>query len=109
MFGPGLLQEIECLRSDVALGVTPPDFVQDRALEQLKALRGQSSAASTMAAGFARKPSPAGLSPRYAASAATILAQMVMPALNSQNAEPAKLRPAARHHAGVWWTQTGKT
>src|SRR3546814_6910984 len=73
MFGPVLLQEIECLRSDVALGVTPPDFVQDRALEQLKALRGHSSAASTMAAGFARKLSAAGLSQRYAASAATIL------------------------------------
>src|SRR3546814_9479443 len=64
---------------------------------QLKALRGQSSAASTMAAGFARKLSAAGLSQRYAASAATILAQTVMPALDSQIAELTKLRPAASH------------
>src|SRR3546814_2096202 len=109
MFGPVPLQEIECLRSDVALGVTTPDFVQDRALEQLKALRGQSSAASTMAAGFARKLSAAGLSQRYAASAATILAQMVMPALDSQIAELAKLRPAASHDAGVWRLPDGRS
>ena len=108
MFGPVLLQEVECLRSDAALGVTPPDFVQDRALEQLKALRGQSSAASTMAAGFARKLSAAGLSQRYAASAATILAQTVMPALDSQIAELAKLRPAASHDAGVWRLPDGE-
>src|SRR3546814_13337080 len=55
-----------------------------------------------MAAGFARKLSAAGLSQRYAASAAPILAQMVMPALDSQIAELAKLRPAASHDAGVW-------
>src|SRR3546814_17799752 len=66
---------------------------------QLKALRGQSSAASTMAAGFARKLSAAGLSQRYAASAATILAQMVMPALDSQIAHLANLLPPATHYA----------
>src|SRR3546814_16590385 len=71
-------------------------------------LRGQSSAASTMAAGFARKLSAAGLSQRYAASAATTLAQTVMPALDSQIAELAKLRPAASHDAGVWRLPDGE-
>src|SRR3546814_11384332 len=61
-----------------------------------------------MAAGFARKLSAAGLSQRYAASAATILAQMVMPALDSQIAELAKLRPAASHDAGVWRLPDGE-
>lgn len=102
MFGPVLLQEVECIRSDAALGVTPPDFVQDRALEQLGALRGQSPEASMMVTGFARKLDAAGLPQSYSASAAGILAQRVFPALDSQIAELGKLRSTATHDAGVW-------
>src|SRR3546814_9440010 len=32
MFGPVLLQEVECLRSDAAPGVTPPDFVDRKSV-----------------------------------------------------------------------------
>lgn len=102
MFGPVLLQEVESLRDDVALGVAPPDFVQDRALEQLRALREQPAEATTMVQGFARKLTAAGLPQHYAASAAAILNRTVRPALDSQIAALARLRPAASADAGVW-------
>jgi uncharacterized protein (DUF885 family) len=108
MFGPVLLQEVDCLRSDAALGVTPPDFVQDRAIEQLKALRAQSPEASTLVAGFAHKLGAASLSPRFGTSAATLWAQTVKPALDSQIAALEKLRPAASHDAGVWRLPDGE-
>lgn len=108
MLGSVLRQEVECLRHDASLGVTPPDFVQDRTLTQLKAFRAQPADTSTLVAGFTRKLAAAGLQQSYAERAARIISRTVMPALDVQLAELEKLRSSASPDAGVWRLPEGE-
>lgn len=100
--------ENQGIRHDARAGVAPPGFILDRTLTQLRALRDQSPETSTLVASLARKSAEAGLGGRYAEAAADILAQEIVPALQSQVEALEALRPEADEEAGVWRLPEGE-
>ncbi|HTS92600.1 MAG TPA: DUF885 family protein, partial [Stellaceae bacterium] len=60
-FAVVLDQETERLRHDAALKVVPPDFIIDRTLEQMRALRGTAPAESIMSTSVARRTQKLGI------------------------------------------------
>jgi len=101
-FGHALDQEIEVAHHDVGLGVTPPDFVLDRALEQMRALRALAPAESSMVGSLARRTREKNIPGDWAGQAAAIVRDKVYPALDRQIALLEGLRKTAVHDAGVW-------
>lgn len=100
--------ENQCIDHDARAGISPPGFVLDRALTQLKALRDQSPETSTLVTSLARKTGDAGLGRRYGETAADILTHRIVPALQSQVAALEALRPEATEEAGVWRLPDGE-
>jgi uncharacterized protein (DUF885 family) len=100
-------QEAERARRDVGLGVVPPDFVIERALQQMRALKvaPETSPLVTSVAGRAKEKGIAG---DYAARAASIYSGKVVPALDRQIAFMEGLQPRAVHDAGVWRLPEGE-
>ncbi|HEX2561771.1 DUF885 domain-containing protein [Phenylobacterium sp.] len=100
-------QEAERARRDVGLGVVPPDFVIERSLQQMRALKvaPQTSPLVTSVANRAREKRIAG---DYAAQAAKIYSSKVVPALDRQIAFMEGLKPRAVHDAGVWRLPDGE-
>jgi uncharacterized protein (DUF885 family) len=94
-------QETERVRHDAALKVMPPDFLIDRALEQMRALRGTPAADSILATSIGRRAGEAHLAGDYAAQATSLIAHEVYPALDRQMQALGALRTAAVHEAGV--------
>ena len=102
MFAAVLGQEIERIRHDAAMGVTPPDFVQDRTLEQLKALRDQKAESSVLVATLEGKARAAGLGSEHAPAATRIWTDEIVPMIDAQIAAISALRDSASPDAGVW-------
>ncbi len=100
--------ENQCIDHDARAGVSPPGFVLDRALTQLKALRDQSPETSILTTSLARKAADAGLGGRFGETAADILTQRIVPALQSQVTALEALRPEATQEAGVWRLPEGE-
>ena len=100
-FATALDQEDDAVRHDVALGVTPPDFILDKTLIQLRALRDTPSATSNMVQSVARRAHEKGIPGDYAGQAAAIYTGKVQPALDRQIALVTELRAKAVHDAGV--------
>jgi uncharacterized protein (DUF885 family) len=108
-FATALDQESEQVRHDAVLGSTPPDFVLDKTLVQLRALRDKPPAASNLALSLDRRAKSAGLAGDWAGRASAIVAGEVQPALDRQIALLADLRAKASHDAGVWRLPLGET
>ncbi len=89
-------------RHDVALGAGPPDFVVDRTLEQLKALRGQPASQATLVQSVVRRTRDASIPGDWERPATAIYEASVLPALDRQIAFISGLRKGAVHDAGVW-------
>lgn len=100
-------QDLDRLNADLAAGVTPPDFVCDLALGQLRAQREQAAEATIMATSLAGKAKAAGLEGDYGARAARIVAAEVFPALDRQIAAVQAARAVATSDAGVWKLKDG--
>lgn len=100
-FGAVLDQEIGRLRRDVSLGVVPPDFVIERTLAQMKALRVE-PAQSPLVSSLVSRAKEKGIAGDWAAAAERVVAGEVYPALDRQIAILGELRPRATHDAGVW-------
>lgn len=100
-FGVVLDQETERVRHDAALKVVPPDFILDRTLEQMRALRAAAPEASILATSLASRAGKLGVAGDYGAQAARIVADEVYPALDRQAQALGELRPHAVHDAGV--------
>lgn len=100
-FAVVLDQETERLRHDAALKVVPPDFIIDRTLEQMRALRGTAPAESIMSTSVARRTQKLGIAGDYGADATRIVTSEVYPALDRQVKALEALRPGAVHDAGV--------
>ena len=100
-------QELERARRDVGLGVTPPDFVIDRAITQMKGLQ-TAPETSTLVTSVADRARQKGIAGDYAAQAASIYREKVAPALGRQLALMQELRPKAVHDAGVWRLPDGE-
>lgn len=85
---------------DTALGVVPPDFILDLALDQLNKTR-QPAGQTVLVTSLARRARAKSLPDSYAASAASIYSGKIVPALERQIAAVTTLRPKARHDAGL--------
>lgn len=95
------------IREDAGLGVIPPDFIIDRMLPQIRALRDAPAADMAMIQSLARKAGALNLS-GYDARAAAIVDQKVKPALARQIEALEAIRPEAVHDAGVWRLPDGE-
>jgi uncharacterized protein (DUF885 family) len=100
-FARVLDQESERVRYDAGLKVIPPDFLIERALEQMHALRGAAPADSILSTSVARRTQQLGIAGNYGADAAHVVEAEVYPALDRQAAALSELRPNAAHEAGV--------
>jgi len=93
--------QTERMKHDAGLGVVPPDFILDLALEQMGKTR-QPAASALVVQSLARRAKAKGLADHYAADAAKIYDAQVLPALDRQIAFTHSLRAKATHDAGVW-------
>jgi uncharacterized protein (DUF885 family) len=100
-FATVLDQESERLRHDAALKVAPPDFLIDRALEQMHALRNTSAAESVLVSSLAKRAQKLSLAGDPGAAAARMVTAEVYPALDRQMQVLTELREAAVHEAGI--------
>lgn len=107
-FGTALDQDSECARHDAALGASPPDFILDKTLIQLRALIKSDPSQSNLVGSVVRRAKAAGLTDDYAGPAAKIYSQTVVPALERQIALVTDLRSKASHDAGVWRLPKGE-
>ena len=99
--------ETEKVREDAGQGVVPPDFIIDRTLPQIRALRDTSAADMAMVRSLARKAGALNLS-GYDTRAAAIVDEKVKPALTRQIEALEAIRPGAVHDAGVWRLPDGE-
>lgn len=106
-FATALDQEGETLRHDVAGGTTPPDFVLDTTLRQLRALRDPAPADTRMVRSVAERAAAANIPGDWAARAEAIVRADVAPALDRQAALVEDLRRTAGSDAGVWKLKDG--
>ena len=100
-FARVLDQETGRVRHDAGLKVVPPDFLIERALEQMRSLRSATPAASILSTSVATRAQKLGIAGSYGADAAHIVETEVYPALDRQAQTLSELRPKAPHEAGV--------
>jgi len=101
-FGRLLDQEVEVARHDVALGVTPPDFVIDKAVTQLKAFLGYAPADAPVVKSIVRRTAEKKIEGDWSKQAEGLYTDKIKPALERQLALLESLRPKAVHDAGCW-------
>ncbi|MBB3891714.1 uncharacterized protein (DUF885 family) [Phenylobacterium haematophilum] len=101
-FGRLLDQEADVVRHDVALGVTPPDFVIDKSITQLKAFLAYEPEKAPLVASLVRRTKEKNIEGDWAGQAQGLYAEKVRPALARQLALLEGLRPKAVHDAGCW-------
>ncbi|WP_448501861.1 DUF885 domain-containing protein, partial [Sphingomonas sp.] len=94
-------QESERIAADAARGVTPPDFVIERTVAQIEALRDGDPLQSSLIAPALKRMAEKGLVSREAAAAA-IFRERIAPALARQVGALRALLPAASSDGGVW-------
>src|SRR6185312_902998 len=97
----------ERMKHDAAEGVVPPDFLLDRALEQMSAFR-TTSDKSLLVTSIAARAKAKDLSDDYARKAAAIYDAKIGPALDRQIAETKTLRATAAPDAGLWRLKDGE-
>ncbi len=100
-FANMLDQEVEQARHDLALGVVPPDFVIDKTLIQMRALRDAKPDTSNLVQSLARRAREKGIDGDWEQRAAAIYTGKVQPAIDRQIALMTEMRLSAVHTAGV--------
>ncbi|WP_426163289.1 DUF885 domain-containing protein [Sandarakinorhabdus sp. DWP1-3-1] len=106
-FAVALDQETDRVRHDAAQCVSPPGFVIDRTVPQLKSLRDESPARSRLITPMLARIAAKGHGD-VSARAETILRKRIVPALDRQIAALEGLRPQASDVAGVWRLPDGE-
>lgn len=96
-FATGLDGETRRIRHDHGVGASPPDFILDGALTQMKALHAQPSG---LVKSLVRRT--ANIPGNWGDRANRIVAGQVVPALGRQIALLERLRTTAQPQAGVW-------
>src|SRR6185312_8544829 len=97
----------ERMKHDTAEGVVPPDFILDRALEQMNAFR-TTADKSLLVTSIAARAKAKGLSDDYAGKAAVIYDAKIGPAMDRQIAQAKAMRAAAAPDAGIWKLKDGE-
>ncbi|HEY1961121.1 MAG TPA: DUF885 family protein, partial [Rhizomicrobium sp.] len=106
-FARQLDDQTERMKHDAALGVVPPDFLLDRALEQMNATR-TTADKSLLVTSLAGRTKEKGLPDSYAAQATKIYDAQIGPALDRQIVQTKRMRAGATHDAGVWKLKDGE-
>ncbi|MFL6689147.1 MAG: DUF885 domain-containing protein [Alphaproteobacteria bacterium] len=106
-FARELDDQTDRMKHDAALGVVPPDFLLDRALEQMNATR-TTADKSLLVTSLATRAKEKGLLASYATGAAKTYNERIGPALDRQIAQAKTMRSAATHDAGLWKLQDGE-
>jgi uncharacterized protein (DUF885 family) len=101
-FATVLDQEVEVIRHDQGLGVTPPDFILAKAIGNLETLRRTPPAESALVTTLSKKVAARDILGNYSKAAAEIVAGPVAAALDRQIAMLKSLQAGASHDAGVW-------
>lgn len=108
---PGVLDgALAKLRSDVALGAIPPDFVIDRSKAVVDAFALTAPADNVLVASFRTKLDKANVAEADALSARALalVGDGVLPAYRRISDYLGQLRPQAPHDAGVWRLPNGE-
>lgn len=101
-FAAGLNHETERSASDAAdHGVVPPDFVINKALTQLRALRGETGESAGLVQSLVRKTATAGIAGDWARRATALVDGPVAVALGNQIARMEGHLANAVHDAGI--------
>jgi len=103
-----LSEESERIDHDAAIGVIPPDFVLDRTLGNLRAMRAIAPAESPLVRALGRKTRERGLAGDWEARALRIVAGPIAAALDGQIETLERLRPSAASDPGVWRLPDGE-
>ncbi len=101
-FGVAIDQDSEVARHDAGIGAAPPDFVIDRTLTEIKALRAVPADQSVMVKSLVRRAGEKKLDGDWGGQATKLVESDVYPALDRQIALLESLRAKATHDAGVW-------
>lgn len=107
-FARNIDQETERLNLSAAAGTIAPDFIIDKTLGQMRALRNTPAAETVMVTSIARRTRDKNIPGDWAAQATRIVTGEIRPALDRQLASLARLRPRATHDAGVWRLRDGE-
>jgi uncharacterized protein (DUF885 family) len=99
--------QTERMKHDAAEAVVPPDFLLDRALEQMNAFR-TTADKSLLVTSLAARAKAKGLSDDYAKKAAALYDAKIGPALDRQIAEAEAMRATATSDAGLWRLKDGE-
>ena len=99
-FAKQMNDETARAKADAAAGVIPPDFVIDKALIQMKALRDTPSDKTTLVGSIVRRTADKHIDGDWGARAKTLVDGPVFAALDGQIALLESWRPHATHHAG---------
>ena len=94
------------MRHDVALGVVPPDFLLDKTLMQMVALRVPAADARVVTS-LKQRAAIKGLNPKYSSDAEWIYTAQILPALDRQIAAVRAVRQKATQDAGLWKFKQG--
>jgi uncharacterized protein (DUF885 family) len=95
-------QEVQRAHRDRNLGVVPPDFICDRTITQMTALRASEPAVSPLVTQLTTRVREKGIEGNYAAAAQRALTAYVYPALDRQIEAMNGLKAIASPNAGVW-------
>lgn len=106
-FGTVLDQEGERQREEASRGLLAPAWSLDLTLGQMRALRGQPAATSSMTRSLADRAAAANIAGDWAGRASRILEGGVYPALDRQMAMIAELKPTTREGDGAWRLDRG--
>jgi uncharacterized protein (DUF885 family) len=107
-FPQAIQRSSELQQADAARGVVAPDYLLDRTLELMQALRTPAASQSPLVTSLQRRARAAGLAGDHSATAEKIVAGDVYPALDRQLALVRELRGRASHDAGVWRLPDGE-
>jgi uncharacterized protein (DUF885 family) len=99
--------ELEIARHDVAQGATPPDFILDKALIQMRAFHNTPAEKAPLVLSVVRRTKEKGIGGDYQAEATRLYEDRVRPALGRQIDYLTSLRTTATPDAGVWKLKDG--
>ena len=100
-FGRVLDEETERARHDEGLGMIPPDFILDKALEQMQALRRQDAASSVLVKSIVRRTGDKAIPGDWGRRATAIYDTTITPALQRQIDQANEMRRRATPVAGI--------
>ncbi|CAN5527254.1 DUF885 family protein [soil metagenome] len=106
-FATVLDEESAVQRADAARGLLAPGWSIDLTLGQMRALRGQPAATSSIVQSLVRRAAAKGLAGDWQGQAAKIVDAEVYPALDRQIALMEKLRPTTKPGDGIWRVKDG--